>query len=113
MAYKKAELERMALEAIEKHELVYNYEVASFLPCSEATFYNWKLEKLESIKTALVKNKISIKSEMRSNWRKSDNATLQMGLMKLLGTEEERDALNGKPVNVTTNNMSVLRIEEV
>jgi len=95
MAYDKDELEIQALEAIEKHKLFFAEDVIAYLPCSSATYYNHKLEQLESIKTALQNNKITTKVSMRSKWYKSDNATLQMGLMKLIGTEEEAHRLNG------------------
>ena len=50
---------------------------------------NHELEKLETIKEALLKVKTDIKVSMRSKWYKSQNATLQMGLMKLLSNDEE------------------------
>jgi hypothetical protein len=59
------------------------------LPCSRATFYNLELEKLDTIKEALLKVKTEIKVSMRSKWYKSDNPTLQMGLMKLIATPDE------------------------
>jgi hypothetical protein len=38
-------------------------------------------------------NKVSVKLKMRKKWLESDNATLQMGLMKLITTDEERKRL--------------------
>lgn len=87
--YKKTELEKLSLEAIEKHKLFFIEDIIAYLPCCSATFYNHELEKLETIKDALKKVKTDIKVSMRSKWYKSDNATLQMGLMKLLSTDEE------------------------
>jgi hypothetical protein len=51
-----------------------------------------------TIKQYIDRNKISRKQQMMSNWFLSDAPTLQIGLMKLLGTQDERDALNN---NVT------------
>ena len=50
MAYKTEELEKQSLEAIEKYKLFFIDDVVSYLPCSTATFYNHKLEELETIK---------------------------------------------------------------
>jgi hypothetical protein len=89
MAYKYSELEKQALEAIEKHKLFFIADVTSYLPCSMGTFYDFKLQESEAIKEALTKVKTDIKVSMRSKWYKSDNPTLQMGLMKLISTDEE------------------------
>jgi hypothetical protein len=89
MAYETRELERQALEAIEKHKLFFIEDIVAYMPCSAATFYNHELEKLETIKDALTKVKTEIKVSMRSKWYKSQNATLQLALMKLLSSEKE------------------------
>lgn len=89
MAYNYKDLEKQALDAINKHKLFFITDVVAYLPCSSSTFYDYKLEKSESIKEALTKVKTDIKVSMRSKWYKSQNATLQMGLMKLLSTDEE------------------------
>tara|TARA_B110000093_G_scaffold163976_1_gene187287 strand:- start:631 stop:1005 length:375 start_codon:yes stop_codon:yes gene_type:complete len=89
MAYNYIDLEKQSLEAIEKHELFFITDVVAYLPCSSSTFYDYKLEKSEAIKEALTKVKTELKVSMRSKWYKSQNATLQMGLMKLLSTSEE------------------------
>jgi hypothetical protein len=121
MAYKKEELEKKSLEAIEKYKLFFNEDIISYLPCSAATFYNHELEKLESIKDALTKVKTEIKVSMRSKWYKSENATLQMGLMKLIGSDEERRRLSqthtdittdGKSLNTPLMNLDPLKIKE-
>jgi len=93
MAYNKKDLEEKALTAIKENELYFIQDVVTYLPCSSATFYNHELEKLETIKRELEKNAIRTKVSMRKKWKDSDNATLQMGLMKLLSTDEERRRL--------------------
>lgn len=93
MAYKTAELEKKSLEAIEKHKLFFIEDIVAYLPCSKKTFYEHKLHELHTIKDALEKNKVEIKTSMRSKWYKSDNPTLQMGLYKLIGTEQEAERL--------------------
>ena len=89
MSFEKHELEQMAIEQIRKNKLFFIQDVIAYLPCCSATFYNHELEKLETIKDELTKVKVEIKVSMRNKWYKSDNATLQMGLMKLLSTDEE------------------------
>lgn len=89
MAYNYKDLEKQALDAINKHKLFFITDVVAYLPCSSSTFYDYKLEKSEAIKEALTKVKTDIKVSMRSKWYQSQNATLQMGLMKLLSTDEE------------------------
>jgi hypothetical protein len=89
MAYDKKKLEQQSLAAIEKHKLFFIQDVIAYLPCTSATFYNFELEKLETIKDALTKVKTDIKVSMRSKWYKSDAPALQIGLMKLLSTDEE------------------------
>lgn len=96
MAYKKEELEKKALENIKKYKLYFIHDVIYYLPCSCATFYNHKLEKLESIKEALEKNKIKTKVGLRKKWYDSDNATAQIALYKLIGTDEESDRINSQ-----------------
>lgn len=93
MAYKTSELEKKSLEAIEKHKLFFIEDIVAYLPCDKSTFYNHKLHELDTIKDALEKNKVEVKTSMRSKWYKSDNPTLQMGLYKLIGTEQEAERL--------------------
>jgi hypothetical protein len=89
MAYTTKELEKKCIEVIKKYDLFFIEDVIAYLPCSGKTFYNHKLHELQSIKDALAKVRVQKKVEMRSKWFKSENATLQMGLMKLLSTEKE------------------------
>jgi len=89
MAYKTDELEKQALEAIEKHKLFFIQDVIAYLPCTSSTFYHLELEKSEKIKEALTEVKTNLKVSMRSKWFRSENATLQLALMKLLSNDEE------------------------
>jgi hypothetical protein len=95
MAYDKQELIEKALEAIEKHKLFFISDVVAYLPCSSATFYNYELEKLEEIKSAIEKNKVIVKVSMRNKWYNSDHPTLQVALMKIISTDDEAHRLNG------------------
>jgi len=89
MAYDTKELEKKAIEAIAKHRLFFISDVAPMIGISRQTFYDHGLDKLDDIKEALTKNRIEIKSSLRSKWYQSENPTLQLALMKLISTDEE------------------------
>lgn len=89
MAYDTKELEKKAIEAIAKHRLFFISDIAPMIGISEKTFYNHQLHELQTIKEALTKNRIEVKSSLRSKWYQSENPTLQLALMKLISTDEE------------------------
>lgn len=63
--------------------------------CSVQTFYTHELDKLDTIKEVLEKNRTNIKKEMQQNWRKEGAApALQIGALKLMGTDNERKKLS-------------------
>ena len=88
--YNKKDIEAKSLKAIKEHRLFFINDIPAYLPCCRATFYNLGLDKLDTIKDALEQNKIETKNSMRAKWYKSDNATLQIALMKLISSDEER-----------------------
>ena len=97
MAYKTSELKKNAKEAIKKYKLIFIQDIIDYLGISKDTFYVHFPHESDSYKdlfNLLIKNRIDMKIGMRHKWYNSDNATLQMGFMKLIGTEEERDILN-------------------
>ena len=96
MAYNTKELERQALEAINKYKLIWIEEVLSYLPCSKQTFYDHGLDKFDTIKTAITKNRTDLKVGLRKKWYDSDNATTQIALYKLIGTEDESDRIKSQ-----------------
>ena len=102
VTYEANELEKLALALIDAKGLVFIDEVCVYLPCNRATFYNKGLDKLDTIRDALTKNRVSKKLALRSNWEESTNATLQMGLYKLLATPEELAALSMQHIDHTT-----------
>lgn len=100
--YDAKQLEQEAIKLIEKHNLVFIDDVCAYLPCSRATFYNKGLDKLDSIKDALTKMRTAKKIKLRKNWESSKSAVLQMGLYKLLATDEELKKLSMQQVDHTT-----------
>jgi len=93
-AYNTEELLRQSLEAIDKHKLVFIDDISTYLPCSRATFYNHQLDKVDAIKDSLVKNRVELKVAMRNKWFKSDSPPLQIALMKLISSDDERRAMS-------------------
>lgn len=91
-------------------------DVAVACGCSKRTFYDkFPLEshEMHEIKELLAENCTKLKVGMRKKWSDSDNATLQMGLYKLVGTNEERRRLttthnqmtgdDGQPIQIQNN----------
>jgi hypothetical protein len=98
MAYDKKKIYEQAKNLIIDKRLFFVEDVIALLPISKQTFYDFfkvNSDEMDTIKDLLDKNKVEIKSSMRSKWYKSENATLQLALMKLIGTEEEAHRLNG------------------
>jgi hypothetical protein len=98
MAYDRVKIYEQAKNLIIDKRLFFVEDVIALLPISKQTFYDFfkvNSDEMDTIKDLLDKNKVEIKSSMRSKWYKSENATLQLALMKLIGTEEEAHRLNG------------------
>ena len=93
MAYERQELIERAVEVINRKKLVFITEVIHHLGISNKSFYNHKLQDAEEVKAGLQKNKIDMKGVLRIKWFKSENATLQISLYKLLADDEERKRL--------------------
>jgi hypothetical protein len=100
--YTNLDLEDIAIEAIETNRLFFIQDVIAYLPIGSSQFYNRELEKSESIKEAMMEQRVKIKVSMRSKWFKSENATLQMGLMKLISSDEERMRLSQTFQDITS-----------
>ena len=108
MAYDRKKIFEEALRLAEEKKLFTIDDVTAMLPCSESVFWEWYpagSEQMDSIKEILNKNKIEIKVAMRKKWFKSESATLQVALMKLIGTDEEAHRLNGSRQEIKTTEL--------
>jgi hypothetical protein len=97
MAYDKKEIYDDALKAIHEHHLFFVSDVLAYIPCSKQTFYDFfppESDKLDNIKRKLNDNKITTKVEIRGKLLKGEKAAELLALYKLIGTEEERQALS-------------------
>ena len=105
MAYNQEEIYNKALEVIKKYNPIFIDEIVSYLPITRATFYSYfpvDSDKLNNIKSELEDNIVNVKGKLRKKWQDSENATLQMGLMKLISSDEERRRLSQSNVDHTT-----------
>ena len=111
MAYKTSDLKEQALKAIEKHKLFFVEDVIAFLPCTKPTFYDHfpsESNDYKEIAEALTKNKVEIKTSLRSKWYKSNSAPLQLALYKLIASPEEHRSLQMNYQDVTSNGKTIL-----
>ena len=111
MAYKKADLEQKALKAIKEHNLMFVADLAAYLPCTHGTIYNKNLHKLDTIKEALEENRIRTKNGLRAKWFRSENATVQIALYKLLANSQEFASLTGQRVELSGPNGGPIKSE--
>lgn len=97
MEEKKKKIFDQALKVIKNKEVVFMEDLISYLPIVKSTFYDYfpnGSNESNTIKEAIDKNKVDIKSELRNKWRFDNNATTQIALYKLLANESELDNLN-------------------
>ena len=105
MAYNTATLKKQALAAIDKHKLFFIEDVVAFLPCGKTAFYEHfanETNDRKDIDELLERNRIEVKTSMRSKWYKSEAPALQLSLYKLIATTDERNALSMSKVDVTS-----------
>ncbi len=96
MAYNTEDLFNTAIEQIKKNKLFFIEDIIAFLPCRKSTFYEHFPNDSDYYKKMfeeLERNRTELKVSMRSKWYKSNAPALQMALMKLICTDEERKKL--------------------
>ena len=100
---KKKNYEKEILEVIKQYNILDIKQIFAFYKgCCRSTFYNQELHKLDTIKNAIDDNKVVTAHSLKSKWAKSDNATLQLALFKLICSDEERDALSMQKIDHTS-----------
>jgi len=106
MAYDKNKIFEQAKEAIVKNKLFFIEDIVAFLPCDKTTFYRFfevNCNEYNELKDLLETNRTELKVSMRSKWYKSNAPALQMALMKLICTDEERKMLSMTHSDITSN----------
>jgi len=107
MAYKKDEIFNKAKVLVVEHNLFFIEDIVSLLPCDKTTFYRFfepDSNEYNELRALLDNNKVNLKVKMRKKWSDSDNATLQMALMKLISNSEELKRLSVQYVESDNNN---------
>jgi aspartyl/asparaginyl beta-hydroxylase (cupin superfamily) len=104
--YNREDLIEKAVKAIKDNNLTTIEEAVSYLPCSRQTFYNQELDKLDIIKEAIDNEKMAMKQKMKRKWLDSDASALQIALMRLICTDEERQKL---AMNYSQNEIKVTK----
>lgn len=106
MAYDRNKIFEQAKEAIVKNKLFFIEDIVAFLPCDKTTFYRFfevNCNEYNELKDLLETNRTELKVSMRSKWYKSNAPALQMALMKLICTDEERKMLSMTHSDITSN----------
>jgi hypothetical protein len=105
MAHDKSKIFEQTKKIITDKSLFFIEDVISFLPISKPTFYSYfpiDSNEFNIIKELIDANKVNTKALLMEKWFKSDAPALQIGLMKLIATDEQAHRLNGtKTVNQT------------
>ena len=103
--------EKELLKIIEERKIMFFSHVFAYASFSSATAYNHGLEKLETIKDALAKNRTSGVTYMLNKWIGSDNATLQIAAMRIISDEDLRRSLNQQYIEQTIKEQPLFNID--
>jgi len=94
-----------SLEKIEAYKPSTLSELISFLICSKATFYNVikvDSKEYEIIAEKLEAQKLKVANSAKLKLLKSNNPTALISIIKIYGSEEDKQALN-QNINVNAN----------
>ena len=91
-----------ALQIIESKNILRYEHLFSFTSFSKSTARNYNLNESTTIKEAIEKNRVGAVTYMLDKWLHSDNATLQIALMRLICTPEMHKRLNQNYVTSET-----------
>ena len=104
--------EQGILEAIQKYPIFcFNDIFVYYEACSRATAYNHNLDKLDSIKEAIYKNRRKGVTSLKAKWLKSENATLQLAAMRLICDADEHRALNQNYTNIRVDEYNEIQAD--
>jgi len=115
MAYNTKVLFEKAKTEIVSKRLIFIEEVATFIGINKTTLYDHfpiNSDELNELKGLIENNKITLKTSMRKKWYDSDNATLQMALMKLLSSQEEHRKLSQQYIESNNTNISEIKLTD-
>jgi len=101
------------LELIKEKKIAFLDHCFAYATFSRATAYNYNLDKLDSIRDAINKNRVSAKNYMLNKWIASTNATLQISAFRLLSDQEEHRLLNQSYIDQKTEHTGELTITRI
>lgn len=97
------------VDVITRHRVMYIQHIFGYYGgMSRSLFYERGLDKLDTIRNALEKNRCKAKGYMLDKWVASDNPTLQIAAYRMLGDDEERERLIQTKVDVTSAGKQML-----
>ena len=111
MEARKAEIYKQAIEMAEKKKCFFIDQLVSFFFFFITSFYEYfpiDSVRMNTINCILDKTKVAVKSVMYNKRFKSDNATLQIALMKLIASEDEAHRLNGTSMKMDSKNTTTI-----
>ena len=97
MLYDKVKIFEQAKKAIVENRLIQVQEILAYVPCGKSTFYHFfpeNSEELDILKELIETQKILIRVPMRKKWEESDRDALQIALMKMVASDEQRKKLS-------------------
>jgi hypothetical protein len=103
--------EEELLKIIKERKIMFFSHVFPYTSFCAATAYNHNLEKLDTIKDALAKNRASGVTYMLNKWIGSDNPTLQIAAMRIIADEEIRRSLNQQYIEQTIKEQPLFNID--
>jgi len=109
MAKDKKKIFNNAIRIAKEKKCFFIEQLVSFLPIAKPTFYDYYpigSNEMNAIKDVLDANRVEVKTAMYNKWFKSDAPALQIGLMKLIATDEEAHRLNGSKQEIKTETIN-------
>lgn len=103
MAYNTEQLKQRAIQLINDKKLLFITDIYTLLGIASSTFYeHFPSNSSDYIEmdNLLQMNKSDIKTSLRSKWYQSPNPALQITLMKLVATAEERKLMSQSYVDI-------------
>lgn len=93
-------LVQMCLDIIKNPNIniLFITDLVAFLPISRATFYNYGLDKLDTLKEEIENNRIKTKQALRAKWANRKSPALQIALYRMIATKEEKEAITIAPI---------------
>ncbi len=97
MAYDKKVVFEQAKKAVTDNTLYFIEDIIAYIPISKFTFYNFfpvDSNEYNELKGIIEQNKIATKNKLLKRWQESENPTLELATMRIVGGEGIRRKLS-------------------